>query len=70
MITIALDAMGGDHGASVTVPAALQALQDQPALKLILVGRRDIIEAELKRLHAVEGERLVIRHASEVVNMD
>ena len=70
MITIALDAMGGDHGVSVTVPAALQALQDQPALKLILVGRRDIIEAELQRLHAAEGERLVIRHASEVVAMD
>lgn len=70
MITIALDAMGGDHGVSVTVSAALQALQDQPALKLILVGRRDIIEAELQRLHAAEGERLVIRHASEVVTMD
>ena len=62
--------MGGDHGVSVTVPAALQALQDQPALKLILVGRRDIIEAELQRLHAAEGERLVIRHAAEVVTMD
>jgi phosphate acyltransferase len=70
LITIALDAMGGDHGVSVTVPAALQALQDQPALKLILVGRRDIVEAELQRLHAVEGERLVIRHAAEVVTMD
>mgnify|MGYP001583989549 CR=1 FL=1 len=70
MITIALDAMGGDHGVSVTVPAALQLLQDQPALKLMLVGRRDIIEAELQRLHAAEGERLAIRHASEVVTMD
>jgi glycerol-3-phosphate acyltransferase PlsX len=70
LITIALDAMGGDHGVSVTVPAALQLLQDQPALKLMLVGRRDIIEAELQRLHAAEGERLAIRHASEVVTMD
>jgi glycerol-3-phosphate acyltransferase PlsX len=70
MITIALDAMGGDHGVSVTVPAALQALQDQPAVKLILVGPRDVIETELKHRRAGAGERLVIRHASELVGMD
>lgn len=70
MITIALDAMGGDHGVGVTVPAALQTLQDQPALKLILVGPRDIIATELKQRRAAESERLVIRHASELVGMD
>ena len=45
MITIALDAMGGDHGVGVTVPAALKTLRDEPTLKLTLVGRRDAIEA-------------------------
>jgi len=70
VITIALDAMGGDHGVGVTVPAALQTLQDQPALKLILVGPRDIIATELKQRRAAESERLVIRHASELVGMD
>ena len=70
MITIALDAMGGDHGVGVTVPAALKILRDEPTLKLTLVGRRDAIEAELKRRRAAEGERLVIHHASEVVGMD
>ncbi len=70
MITVALDAMGGDHGVGVTVPAALQTLQDQPALKLILVGPRDIIATELKQRRAAESERLVIRHASELVGMD
>ena len=70
MITIALDAMGGDHGVSVTVPAALQTLQDQPAVKLILVGPRDVIETELKQRRSGESDRLVIRHASELVGMD
>jgi glycerol-3-phosphate acyltransferase PlsX len=70
LITIALDAMGGDHGVSVTVPAALQTLRDQPSLKLILVGQGDPIETELKHHHAVGNKRLAIHHASEVVSMD
>jgi glycerol-3-phosphate acyltransferase PlsX len=68
--TIALDAMGGDHGVSVTVSAALAALEREPALRLILVGRKDDIAAELKRLRAAESERLTIHHATEVVGMD
>ena len=35
---IALDAMGGDHGLSVVVPAALQSLQQYNDITLILVG--------------------------------
>ena len=70
MITIALDAMGGDHGASVPVPAALAILDKQPELKLILVGRRERLAQELARHNAAESERLVIRHAGEVVEMD
>ena len=31
-ITIAIDAMGGDHGPHVTVPAALKALADDGKL--------------------------------------
>lgn len=70
LITIALDAMGGDHGVGVTVPAALQALQDQPELRLVLVGPRATIEAELQQHRAIESARLVIHHASELVGMD
>jgi glycerol-3-phosphate acyltransferase PlsX len=70
VITIALDAMGGDHGVSVTVPAALATLRHQTALKLILVGQREAIEAELQRHRATASERLVVHHASETVGMD
>jgi glycerol-3-phosphate acyltransferase PlsX len=70
VITIALDAMGGDHGVSVTVPAALATLKHQTALKLILVGQRETVETELGRHRATSGDRIAIHHASEIVGMD
>lgn len=69
-ITIAIDAMGGDHGPHVTVPAALQALESDQQLNVVLVGLRDAIDAELKALKAATSPRLRIHHASEVVTMD
>jgi glycerol-3-phosphate acyltransferase PlsX len=70
VITIALDAMGGDHGVSVTVPAALATLKHQTSLKLILVGQREAVETELGRHRATSGDRIAIHHASEIVGMD
>jgi len=69
-VTIAIDAMGGDHGPPVTVPAALSALRENAGLRLVLVGPRDTLEAELARHAAPAGDRLSIVHASEVVGMD
>lgn len=68
-ITIAIDAMGGDHGLSVTVPAALRFLQEQSAGKVILVGRSAEIRSALDREHA-SAERLRIVDAPEIVEMD
>ena len=68
--TIALDAMGGDHGVSVTVPAALAMLKKHPELRLILVGRQDEIAAELARQQRTESGRLRVQHAGQVVAMD
>jgi glycerol-3-phosphate acyltransferase PlsX len=70
VITIALDAMGGDHGPRVVVPAALAVVKKQPDIKLILVGQRDPLTIELVRWEAMEHERLSIHHASELVAMD
>ncbi len=67
---IALDAMGGDHGLSVTIPAALTALKKHPDLRLILVGPRELIESDLARHQAGVNERMSIQHASEIVGMD
>jgi glycerol-3-phosphate acyltransferase PlsX len=65
---IAIDCMGGDHGPSVTVPAAIQFLIDRPAAYLILVGQEDVLRPLLG--HHVDDERLRIVHATEVVGMD
>jgi glycerol-3-phosphate acyltransferase PlsX len=69
-VTIALDAMGGDHGPAVTVPGALAALRSHPDLKLVLVGQRAVLEKELARHAGAEGDRLRIQEASQVVGMD
>lgn len=69
-ITVAIDAMGGDHGAHVTVPAALEILRRDPAVNIILVGLTEAIEFELHACRSRVGPRLRIHHASEVVTMD
>jgi len=68
-VTIALDAMGGDHGPSVTVPAAVSVLAKHPDLRLIMVGRQEVLAPLLAR-HAKFGERLKLQHASEEVGSD
>lgn len=70
MITIAIDAMGGDQGLRATVPGALHALKEHPELTLILVGLEDRIKKMLRRLKAEHHPRIIIQHASEVVEMD
>src|SRR5205807_9680289 len=40
-VTIAVDAMGGDHGPPVTVAASLRFLEELPDARVILVGRED-----------------------------
>jgi phosphate acyltransferase len=69
-ITIAVDAMGGDHGPHITVPAVLKAIKDDPSLNVILVGLEEAIQLELKTRKSSTGPRLRIHHASEVVQMD
>lgn len=69
-ITIAIDAMGGDFGPSVTVPAALAYLAGDADASIILVGLPAAIEAQLKACGATPSPRLRIHAASEVVAMD
>jgi glycerol-3-phosphate acyltransferase PlsX len=68
-VTVAVDCMGGDHGAQVTVPAALACLRRDPEAGCVLVGQRETIERELARSRTGPGARLTIRHATEVVEM-
>lgn len=69
-ITIAVDAMGGDHGPSVTVPASLAALRSESALKIILVGLQEKIEPLLASAGPALRNRVSIYPASQMVSMD
>jgi len=69
-ISVAVDAMGGDHGPEVTVPAALELLDRESDVSVILVGLPDRIEAVLRRHRAVLSPRLQVLAATEVVTMD
>ena len=76
-VRIAIDAMGGDHGLPVTIPAALSFLRSHADAEVLLTGQPQAIEAELahqgKRAPADLDRlrsRLTIVPASEVVLMD
>ncbi|SHO56007.1 phosphate acyltransferase PlsX [Vibrio quintilis] len=67
-LTVALDAMGGDFGPRVTVPAAVQALLHFPELKVILVGDRNIIASQLSQLGYFDSSRLRVVHSDQVIS--
>lgn len=74
-VRLAIDAMGGDHGLSVTIPAALSFLKQHADARLLLVGQPDAIAARLATESSYTSDgalasRLTIVPASEVVTMD
>ncbi|MBX6419625.1 MAG: phosphate acyltransferase PlsX [Nevskia sp.] len=66
-VTLAIDAMSGDHGHEVLVEGSLRALEDHPQLKLILVGDELALRRALRRHRNAPVE---IQPATEVVAMD
>jgi glycerol-3-phosphate acyltransferase PlsX len=67
-LTVAVDAMSGDHGAEVAVPAALDVLASTPDLRLIIVGRSEVVLPLLGT--ALDNGRCRFVEATEVVAMD
>ncbi|MGI6209255.1 MAG: phosphate acyltransferase PlsX [Anaerolineae bacterium] len=65
-IRVALDAMGGDHGVPEVVAGAIQAVATLPDVDVILVGDEAAISPGLQGA----PDRVSVRHASQVVNMD
>lgn len=69
-VTLAIDCMGGDHGAKVTVPATLNFLRQDLDCSVILIGRQEELLPLLGQAPQEFGARLAVRHASEQVAMD
>ena len=70
MIRIAVDAMGGDVGPSVTIPASLAFLDGHADASLVLVGQLEVLAAHRQYDLLVAHPRCQIVAASEVVTMD
>ncbi len=69
MVKVAIDAMGGDHAPGEIIKGAILALSSLEDLYLVLVGRKDEIEACLAEFN-FSHPRLEIRHAEEVICCD
>jgi phosphate acyltransferase len=70
VIRVAVDAMGGDNAPQAEIAGALQALAAFPDKFVIqLVGRSDVIGAELAKHPEADRSRLEIHEAAEVIGM-
>ena len=69
-VSVALDAMSGDRGAEIVVPAAIAMLADDAQLRLILTGQPDVLTGMLGDALRRFGDRLAIEPAAQIVAMD
>jgi len=70
VIRVALDAMGGDHAPQAEIEGAIAALETLPGdFTIQLVGRVDVIEAELARHPGADRRRLECIEAPDVIGM-
>lgn len=70
MIRIAVDAMGGDFGPSVTIPASLAFLADHPDAGLVVVGQPAVLAAHPGYAQLQANPRCQVVEATDVVTMD
>ena len=67
---IAVDAMGGDHGASAVCPGAIEACRTNPGLEIALIGDKAVIEPYLDKADAGVQRRITVVHTDEMVDPD
>ena len=63
---VALDAMGGDNAPSEMVKGAVDAVNLNKDIKVILVGQEDVVKAELAK-HTYPNDQIEIKNATEVI---
>ena len=67
-VVIALDAMGGDYAPVETVKGAVEAVNENKGMKVILVGREEEIKSELAK-YTYEEASIEIMNATEIIDM-
>lgn len=63
---VALDAMGGDNAPKEMIKGAVQALEKTDAVQVLLVGKEDVIRAELAQ-YTYDKARIEVVNATEVI---
>ena len=66
MTCVALDAMGGDNAPEEIVKGAVEAVKTQPDVKIVFLGDREKIEAELKKYTYPEAQISIV-HTTQVI---
>lgn len=66
-ITVAVDAMGGDNAPKEIIQGAVLAVQDKKDIKVILVGKEDVIKKELGEYN-YDKKQIEIVHAEETIS--
>jgi phosphate acyltransferase len=69
-VTLAVDAMGGDAGLPVTVPAVAQLLQQHATVEVLMVGQPEPLAAALRDAGLAQHARVRAVPASDIVTMD
>ena len=69
IVRIAIDAMGGDHGASVLLPGAELSLTRHPDIEYLLFGDRAVLEPLLAGLPRLKANSK-LTHTEISIRMD
>lgn len=67
-IRVAVDAMGGDHAPEAPVKGSIEALKKSQEIKIIFLGKEELIRRELQKCSYSEGDVEIVP-CSEVIEM-
>lgn len=65
-LRVAVDAMGGDYAPNSVVAGCVEAVNQEKNIQVLLVGKQDLINDELKKFH-YNKEQIVVVNAEEVI---
>jgi glycerol-3-phosphate acyltransferase PlsX len=69
ILTVALDAMGGDHAPDVMIRGAVKAMEKKPNINILLVGREELLRQECAK-YTYDKKRMEIIPASQEISCD
>lgn len=67
-VVVALDAMGGDYAPEQTVKGAVNAVNSSDEIKVLLVGKEELIQKELKK-YEYDSRLIEVVNATEIIEM-